>query len=330
MTPSSERQLGTILWLTILLSTLGLAAASFALYEHVVYANGLETGPAICSISAYIDCTKVNTSAWSTFFGLPLGAYGIFFYSVLIAVAGIAVLSGSISRSDATGVTLLASTLSSLVSIALFAISHFIIGALCIMCLTLYGVNFALFGLAAFGSWKGKFRQGLRAGSEAVCHFLGVTILLMPARTLGASVVARVSLVALVILSWTVTQLPDAMLSHLRRGLPPERDPLIKEQITAWSRASSVTPVVIDGAGNLSDLREGPIGAPISIVEFADFECGGCRKMYKTLHSVLKEYEGMYTFVFKNFPLDSDCNPTITRQFHRHACTAAFFDSLRR
>jgi uncharacterized membrane protein/protein-disulfide isomerase len=325
MTPSSERQLGTILWLILLLSVIGLAAASFALYEHVVYANGLETGPAICSISAYIDCTKVNTSAWSTFFGLPLGAYGIFFYTVLIAITGVAAVSGAVSRTQALAVTLLASAGASLASIALFSISHFIIGALCIMCLTLYLVNFALFGLTALGPWRGRLIEGLRTGFDTILHFFGVTVLLMPARTVGLGVFARTSLIALIVFGWAVAQLPDAMLSHLRKGLPPERDPLIKEQVAAWHDAPVVTLVVIDGAGNLSDMRQGRVDAPISLVEFADFECPGCRRMYKTLHTVLKEYEGSYTFVFKNYPLDGDCNPTITRRFHLHACTAAFF-----
>ena len=74
-----------------------------------------------------------------------------------------------------------------------------------------------------------------------------------------------------------------------------------------------------------SDYREGDPKAPISIVEFADFECGGCRRMYPVLHDVLREFQGSYYFVFKNYPLDNDCNSFIPQRFHLYSCTAALF-----
>ena len=47
----------------------------------------------------------------------------------------------------------------------------------------------------------------------------------------------------------------------------------------------------------------GPADAPITIVEFAEFECGYCGRAQETVNRVLTEYEGQVRFVFRDFPL---------------------------
>jgi protein-disulfide isomerase len=48
---------------------------------------------------------------------------------------------------------------------------------------------------------------------------------------------------------------------------------------------------------------EGPADAPITIVEYSDFQCPYCGRGYTTLQEVLKNYDGKIKFVFKNLPL---------------------------
>ncbi len=47
----------------------------------------------------------------------------------------------------------------------------------------------------------------------------------------------------------------------------------------------------------------GPKNAPVRIVEFADFECPYCGKMYNIMRTVMQNYQGKIRFTFKNFPL---------------------------
>jgi protein-disulfide isomerase len=50
----------------------------------------------------------------------------------------------------------------------------------------------------------------------------------------------------------------------------------------------------------------GPEGAKVTIVEYSDFECPFCARVYETLENqVLKEYGDKVRFVFKNFPLSN-------------------------
>jgi len=57
----------------------------------------------------------------------------------------------------------------------------------------------------------------------------------------------------------------------------------------------------------------GPEDAAITLVEFADFECGGCGKAYPRLEKMFERYPGQMRFVFKNYPLSA----------HKHAEKAA-------
>lgn len=57
----------------------------------------------------------------------------------------------------------------------------------------------------------------------------------------------------------------------------------------------------------------GPKDAPITIVEFADFQCPYCSMAVPTVQEVMKKYDGKVKLVFKNFPLS----------FHAQAMNAA-------
>ena len=47
----------------------------------------------------------------------------------------------------------------------------------------------------------------------------------------------------------------------------------------------------------------GPKNAPVSLVEFADFECPFCRQMQPAIEKLLKDYNGRVALYFKDFPL---------------------------
>jgi protein-disulfide isomerase len=57
----------------------------------------------------------------------------------------------------------------------------------------------------------------------------------------------------------------------------------------------------------------GPDNAPITIVEFSDFQCPFCSRGRETMEQVMKAYDGKVKFVFRDFPLS----------FHEHAQKAA-------
>ncbi len=66
----------------------------------------------------------------------------------------------------------------------------------------------------------------------------------------------------------------------------------------------AIEKVPTDGAS-----ARGPSGAPITIVEFADYECPFCVRAEATVHAIEQAHPGDVRFVFKNLPLP----------FHTHA-----------
>lgn len=61
---------------------------------------------------------------------------------------------------------------------------------------------------------------------------------------------------------------------------------------------SGVVSIELDGSPS-----KGPDNAPITIVEWADFECGFCAKAAPALDEVFKAYPNKIRLVFKHFPL---------------------------
>jgi len=62
------------------------------------------------------------------------------------------------------------------------------------------------------------------------------------------------------------------------------------------------------------DHTAGPAEAPITLVEYGDFECPYCGAAYPVVHAIRKSLGAELRFVFRNFPL---------REAHPHAEHAA-------
>jgi protein-disulfide isomerase len=73
--------------------------------------------------------------------------------------------------------------------------------------------------------------------------------------------------------------------------------------------ASPKTPELPEGRAFV-----GPKDAPITIVEYSDFQCPYCKRGHQTVKEVMAAYDGKVKVYFKNFPID---------RIHPHAMAAA-------
>ena len=62
------------------------------------------------------------------------------------------------------------------------------------------------------------------------------------------------------------------------------------------------------------DHVQGPADAPVTLVEYGDYECPHCGRAYPIVKALQKEFGNRLRFVFRNFPL---------REQHPHAEAAA-------
>jgi protein-disulfide isomerase len=58
----------------------------------------------------------------------------------------------------------------------------------------------------------------------------------------------------------------------------------------------------------------GPAVAPVTVLEYGDYECPFCRGAARDVHRMLEEYPGLILFAFRNFPIP---------ELHPHAEQAA-------
>ena len=59
--------------------------------------------------------------------------------------------------------------------------------------------------------------------------------------------------------------------------------------------------IALTGRGH----TKGPEDAPVTVVEFSDYECPYCRRAEPTVAQVLSEYAGKVRFEYRHFPLES-------------------------
>jgi protein-disulfide isomerase len=62
------------------------------------------------------------------------------------------------------------------------------------------------------------------------------------------------------------------------------------------------------------DHSHGPAHAPVTVVEYGDFECPGCKNAAQTSTLLLERYPGKVRFIFRHFPVE---------EAHPHALRAA-------
>lgn len=70
-----------------------------------------------------------------------------------------------------------------------------------------------------------------------------------------------------------------------------------KDKVAETSNATVVEPVSAD------DHILGDKNAPITLIEYSDYQCPYCVKHYPTMKQVLSQYDGKVRWVFRSYPL---------------------------
>jgi thiol-disulfide isomerase/thioredoxin/uncharacterized membrane protein len=107
-------------------------------HENLVYGDAT-AALSNCPHTETVDCDTVNTSAWSELFGVPIAAFALPTYLLVLMLLWKRTPPGP-WLAYAFGIGLL----TTLASLALFYVSSRRIGFICLYCVSLYGVNVAI------------------------------------------------------------------------------------------------------------------------------------------------------------------------------------------
>ncbi|MCC5813739.1 MAG: thioredoxin domain-containing protein [Leptospira sp.] len=287
-----DKNLNKLGFIGLGVAIIGLFLSFLLILEY--YGSAGTVGDKLCgAIGDANSCQEVAESSYSAIRGVPLfgdipvALIGFAFYGALSF--GFFKLGSSKTSEEYRSILnlLLPFTILGIAAdFILLLISLFLIGKVCSMCLMTYVVTISLFVIAFVGSKKtlevkgDSPLEGLKKNvlNYAIAFFAFFAIGLVTARSISAG---------------------------------PES--IGDSNTTNLNFAAYESQKVNEFNTNGVSMR-GKKDAPITIVEFADYNCGHCMHASHILDQVVREFDGMVKVYYMNFPLDGNCNRLVQRQ----------------
>ncbi len=286
----------------ILISSLiGIILSFFLIREF--YGTAGDFISSLCSVSGSENgCEKVAQSNYSgfrnlPFFGdIPVALFGFVYYGLIFGIAYLDLKSDNKLQTGYKEVIFGLAVLGLFVDILLLSTLLFIIKTICILCLSTYLTTivilvFAILSLKNQGDSQ-NIMESLQKNlfSNMKTNLLNYFIIILFFLTCGIGG-GRYS----------------SNLGKVSMGEENDKN-LIQKKIDAYEKGAVLN---IETAGI---PFSGEQKAPITIVKYADFNCGHCMHTSMMLRQILQEYSGIVKVYYKNFPLDGNCNKMVSRK----------------
>ncbi len=294
------------MWILVVLMLFGVGAGLYMTQHHEVqlYGDAEDQTELIgCVESEKVSCDLVNTSDWSEILGVPLATLSIPTYFLLALLAALAARE----KWQYLPLILVLGCANVLLSIFLGYISVVELGKVCTWCMRMYVINFATPVLALAAGAHRAPRPGSRdlmtaGGAMAVASIIAIG----GQKAYRAQLLDGTPQIAIPASAPAETN-PDAT------GDAPVHE--WEVQTEDGNKAMLLT--------EPDDAWKGNPDATVAVVEFADLECGYCKRTSGQLKRLYEAYGDRVLFVFKHFPMDPACNPGVNNRKHRYACSAA-------
>jgi protein-disulfide isomerase/uncharacterized membrane protein len=241
----------------------GCAGMIVAAYLAVTY---LSAAPIACG--PLHGCDIVRSSHWAKWFGIPTPLFGLAFYAAILALLVVRTALPRWKRILAYRLTRIMAVLGFFESVFLFFIQLLDLKAFCTWCLGSAIAASAIFILSWFDGHPET--DPARETKELRFQFISIAVALV----LGGGVIARLTI------------------PHTN-GTPPVIAPA-----SADAEDAALKILYRDGLS-----FEGPADAPVTLIEFADYECPACRQAYAEVKKVLEKYSDKIRFAYRQFPL---------------------------
>jgi len=254
-----------------------------ALHYYPLKVGGA-AGQSLCNINEKLNCDAVSASQYSDFLGVPLAIWGVVVNAVLFGLILMSWLEWSEHPERLRRWTLALAGASLTASGIMGAISVLFMNNYCIFCIALY-----FFSILIFACYRGVLREPFWAN-------VGKDLPHLWAQSRGV----LISLVSIPMLAFFLHHI---FLDKLGLG---EITKMVAESIQEWE-ASPKFEFVAKPSLSIGPTQD---AAALTLVEFADFRCGHCKKASYSLHAFVDAHPDV-RLEFYSFPLDGACNDKI-------------------
>ncbi len=278
----------TLLWIISGLALVGMGFAIYLAQHFYDLRSGMAGFDSLCKTGQSMNCDVVSASRYAELVpGYPLASFAAGFYLAVFGLALVAVLTSL--KKESIRLLLGLGILGAIMSTVYLIIMVAAIGTGCLFCLGIDAVNFAILGLVLVAASRSK-----SAGSDR-----------------DAANLKKLALVPVVSVALMVGGLAAAF------DFGMDDFPVAEVIQNTLNQPVMTVPNTAD-APSMGDPN-----APITLVEFSDFQCPHCQRAALVFHNLQLRKPGLVRVIFRNYPLDSKCNTKIQGAGHAAACEAA-------
>ncbi|MFH1857387.1 MAG: vitamin K epoxide reductase family protein [Candidatus Omnitrophota bacterium] len=288
---SNKKIYSFVLFLTVA----GFLISLYLSQHHYALSRGTALAFQLCRKG----CDTVNTSSYSEIFGIPIASYGatMYFGLFILAVLGL-LLEKTTLNTFLLSLIFLVSLPCLAASVALAAISIFILASFCSLCAYTYLINFLL---VLVSGWRLKTLSGslVKPAAGALGELLQKEKVDQEGfyRKLGMKL-----LFFFFLLSFASGLAVSYFHSQKYRLMGKEQLQMFLENFATQPRFTIKTQ---------NAPAQGSQNPRLTLVVFTDFNCPHCRDAAIALRRLLPEYRNDLRIVFKHHPLDKTCNPYV-------------------
>lgn len=282
--------------LTALIATLlTIATHGYLSAQNYRLKSGLADGKSACNISSQFNCDAVALSKYSEVFDIPVAIWGLATNGVMLFLLFILLTGFSMNTLRVAQFNFWLSGLVFATSVVMGAISITQLGTYCLFCIFAYVLSL-IQAIAAY--------QILKLGDNSKAPLK---------LDLGGAYREQKWLIILIVLVPAFAALGHSMARDaFGRSIPAH---LVSESVSFWQTATTNEFNPNEGLSYPANAAN----AKMVIVEFADFLCPHCKMASLPLHTFTESRTDV-RLVFKPFPLDGNCNNSITQKGDSYRC----------
>ena len=286
---------------------LGLGASTYSTWVHYRILNDPTYVESACDVSATVNCTAVYSSRFGSFAGVPVAVFGLlFFVFVLFLIAWSA--KSAVTRDNLAGYLFAASTIGLAAVLYLGYASFFILGAVCLACVTTYVAVIGLFIRSGVSARQPMTKLPARFAKDRAALAAGVMFAAAAAAAIAFFPEERVTAAGDPAQAASTAPAPQPSMPSANAGQIQK----LEEYLAAQPRVPVMVPTD---------------GAVVVIVKFNDYQCPACGQTYRDYKPVLAKWAaqapGKVKFITKDYPLERECNQFVGQDLHPGACEAA-------